>query len=315
MPIELTATTEPGARLVADRRAARRGASRPARPQHDREAATRSTASTRSRRAGYFAAPVPEELGGLGVTSVHDLVVASSRLARGDASVAIGVNMHLVVVLNMARRWRVARRGRQRAPRATAFGALAERDRPRRRRDGRRDQRARAGPHAARARRATRTDAGWRDRRPQDLLHDVAGRDGALRRASPTPTTTASSATATRACRPTRAGVDDPRRLGRARHARLGQPLGHVRRRRAARSRRCAAASPPASPVPYMERNLPAGLFHAVRVARHRRGGARGRRSRGVNGGARRRPRARCSLAENAIDLAARAAALARAPR
>jgi hypothetical protein len=28
------------------------------------------------------------------VTSVHDLLVACSRLARGDASLAIGVNMH-----------------------------------------------------------------------------------------------------------------------------------------------------------------------------------------------------------------------------
>jgi alkylation response protein AidB-like acyl-CoA dehydrogenase len=34
--------------------------------------------------------------------------VASSRLARGDASVAIGVNMHLVAVLNMERRRQVA---------------------------------------------------------------------------------------------------------------------------------------------------------------------------------------------------------------
>src|SRR5262249_51597700 len=48
------------------------------------------------------------DLGGLDVWSAHDLVVASSRLARGDASVAIGVNMHLVAVLNMERRRRVA---------------------------------------------------------------------------------------------------------------------------------------------------------------------------------------------------------------
>src|SRR5918911_1581871 len=62
-------------------------------------------------RAGYFGAPVPDELGGIGVGSVHDTVVASSRLARGDASLAIGVNMHLVVVLNVARRWRMSRAG------------------------------------------------------------------------------------------------------------------------------------------------------------------------------------------------------------
>jgi alkylation response protein AidB-like acyl-CoA dehydrogenase len=36
------------------------------------------------------------------------VVVASSRLARADASVAIGVNMHLVVVLNIVRRWLAA---------------------------------------------------------------------------------------------------------------------------------------------------------------------------------------------------------------
>jgi hypothetical protein len=55
----------------------------------------------RSRPLTIFAAPVPVTLGGLGVSCAHDLVVASSRLARGDASVAIGVNMHLVAELNM----------------------------------------------------------------------------------------------------------------------------------------------------------------------------------------------------------------------
>ena len=42
------------------------------------------------------------------MSSVHDLVVASGRLARGDASVAIGVNMHLVAVMALARRMEVA---------------------------------------------------------------------------------------------------------------------------------------------------------------------------------------------------------------
>src|SRR5215212_5003220 len=60
------------------------------------------------RLAGYLAAPVPAELGGLGVSSVHDLVVASGRLARGDASVAIGVNMHLIAVMAIARRMQMA---------------------------------------------------------------------------------------------------------------------------------------------------------------------------------------------------------------
>ena len=60
------------------------------------------------RDAGYLVAPVPAQLGGLGVSSVHDLVVASGRLARGDASVAIGVNMHLVAVAALARRLQVA---------------------------------------------------------------------------------------------------------------------------------------------------------------------------------------------------------------
>ena len=119
---ELTARTDAGARLVAlaERLAADfADAGRRARPrrqlpvrEHRRAAGTR----------GYFAAPIPDELGGLGVESVHDLLVASSRLARGDASVTIGVNMHLIAVVNMARRWRLGRRRRQRAARA-AFAA------------------------------------------------------------------------------------------------------------------------------------------------------------------------------------------------
>jgi alkylation response protein AidB-like acyl-CoA dehydrogenase len=118
---ELTAKTEAGARLVRiAERLAEDLASRAA--DHDRAASFPHDGIDALKRAGYFLAPIPADRGGLGVTSVHDLVVASSRLARGDASVAIGVNMHLVVVLNMVRRWQGAvAAGDQR--RAAAFAA------------------------------------------------------------------------------------------------------------------------------------------------------------------------------------------------
>jgi alkylation response protein AidB-like acyl-CoA dehydrogenase len=107
MPIELTAHTDAGARLVSiaeklsEQLAARA-------TEHDRDRTYPFEAIEALKAAGYFAAPVPVELGGLGVSSAHDLVVASSRLARGDASVAIGVNMHLAAVQNMERRRQVA---------------------------------------------------------------------------------------------------------------------------------------------------------------------------------------------------------------
>src|SRR5437764_210139 len=124
MPIELTADTNPGARLVAiaeelSTELAVRAA------EHDRDGTYPFEAIEALKAAGYFAAPIPIELGGLGVSSAHDLVVASSRLARGDASVAIGVNMHLVAVQNMERRRQVAvAAGAER--RARGYGASLE---------------------------------------------------------------------------------------------------------------------------------------------------------------------------------------------
>ncbi|HEY6693967.1 MAG TPA: acyl-CoA dehydrogenase family protein [Solirubrobacteraceae bacterium] len=117
---ELTAKTEAGARLVRVAEAlAEDFASRAA--MHDRDASFPHAGIDALKSAGYFTAPIPTERGGLGVTSVHDLVVASSRLARGDASIAIGVNMHLIVLLNIVRRWQAAvAAGDQR--RAAAFG-------------------------------------------------------------------------------------------------------------------------------------------------------------------------------------------------
>jgi len=105
--MELHAHTAAGADLVAlAERLAEDLGSRAA--AHDRDGTYPHDSIRALRDAGYLVAPVPTDLGGLGVSSVHDLVVASGRLARGDASVAIGVNMHLIAVLALARRLSVA---------------------------------------------------------------------------------------------------------------------------------------------------------------------------------------------------------------
>src|SRR5690349_18141366 len=101
---ELQARTDAGARLVAlAETLAAEQAKRAA--THDRDGSFPAASVETLKRAGYFVAPVPVEHGGLGASSVHDVAVASSRLARGDASVAIGVNMHLVLLLNIVRRY------------------------------------------------------------------------------------------------------------------------------------------------------------------------------------------------------------------
>ncbi len=53
-------------------------------------------------RCGIAAAFVPSELGGFGLESVHDWIVGITTLARGDASTAIAINMHLGVSRGMA---------------------------------------------------------------------------------------------------------------------------------------------------------------------------------------------------------------------
>ena len=125
MTFDLRPKTEPGARLTALAETLADDFAKRA-TQHDREASYPFENIHALRQAGYFAAPIPEEYGGMGVTSVHDTVVASSRLARGDASVAIGVNMHLTVLLAIRRRYDIARAaGNER--RASAFGGFLER--------------------------------------------------------------------------------------------------------------------------------------------------------------------------------------------
>lgn len=124
MSFELQPHTEPGARLVelAEHLATEFAAGA---ADRDRTGAFSFECTEALKEAGYFAAPVPMDYGGLGVDSVHDVLVASSRLARGDASVAIGVNMHLTAVLNVTRRWGMAVAAGN-ATRASAFAASME---------------------------------------------------------------------------------------------------------------------------------------------------------------------------------------------
>ena len=102
---ELTPVTQSGRRLgaLATRLATQLG--KPA-AANDRTAAFPYAGAQVLRDAGVYAAPVPAPLGGLGVESVHDLVVAAGRLAQGDPALTIGVNMHMATVANIARHWR-----------------------------------------------------------------------------------------------------------------------------------------------------------------------------------------------------------------
>ena len=307
MPIELKAHTEPGARLVAiaeeisPQLAARAG-------EHDRDGTYPFEAIDALKAAGCFAAPVPIELGGLGVSSAHDLVVASSRLARGDASVAIGVNMHLAAVLNMERRRQVAvAAGEER--RASGFAASLEQIAS----DGvvlaaaiseRGQDLTRPGT------RATRTKSGWRiDGRKifctmspaaTDLYVAVTYADdnGAERYAY--------------AMVPTHApGVvvhDDWDALGMRASGSNSVSLDGVKLPASG----VRGGFRVGDPVPYMERNLVAGLFHAAAslgIAESADQLARRGIADRINGDA----RPRMQVADNAIDLAAARGVLSRA--
>lgn len=91
--------------------------------EHDRDGTYPFENIEALKQSGYLYAPIPVELGGLGVESYHDVLVASSRLAQGDPSLTIGVNMHLAAVGNLSQRYRQAKAdGNER--RITAFGTM-----------------------------------------------------------------------------------------------------------------------------------------------------------------------------------------------
>jgi alkylation response protein AidB-like acyl-CoA dehydrogenase len=307
MPIELAAHTDSGARLVAiAEELSHQIATRAA--EHDRDGTYPFDGIDALKAAGYFAAPIPTELGGLGVSSAHDLLVASSRLARGDASLAIGVNMHLVAVLNMVRRHDVAAAaGAER--RARAFAGSLERIV--------RDRVVLAAAISERGQDltrpgtvATRTESGWRiDGRKifctmspaaTDLYVAVtyADEEGVERYAYAMVPTDAPGVTI----------HDDWNALGMRASGSNSVSLDGVKLPASGVRGGFAAGDP----LPYMERNLYAGLFHAAAslgiaesadtIARR---GIAGR----INGDA----RPRMQVADNAVDLAASRGVLSRA--
>jgi alkylation response protein AidB-like acyl-CoA dehydrogenase len=307
MPIELTAKTDTGARLVSlAEELAEQIAARAA--EHDRDGTYPLEAIDALKAAGYFTAPIPIELGGLGVSSAHDLVVASSRLARGDASVAIGVNMHLVAVLNMVRRRDVAAAaGDDRRARAFArslkqivrdgvvlAAAISE-----------------AGQDLTRPGTvATRMESGWRiDGRKMfctmspaasDLYVAVtyADQDGVDRYAYAMVPVHATGVTI----------HDDWDAMGMRASGSNSVSLEGVKLPESGVRGGFIAGDP----LPYMERNLVAGLFHAsasLGIAESADATAR----RGIAGRINGDSRPRMQVADNALDLAASRAFLSRA--
>src|SRR5215472_13697986 len=84
--------------------------------QHDREGSFPFENIEAMQRSGVMAACVPEELGGMGVESLHDTILGINRLGRGDGSTAIATAMHVMYTWGLTRAWRGATAGD--APRA-----------------------------------------------------------------------------------------------------------------------------------------------------------------------------------------------------
>jgi alkylation response protein AidB-like acyl-CoA dehydrogenase len=69
---------------------------------HDRESSFPVESFEDLKRSGVVGAFVPTDLGGFGLESVRDWAIVIERLARSDASIAIGLNMHFGVSRTVA---------------------------------------------------------------------------------------------------------------------------------------------------------------------------------------------------------------------
>src|SRR5919106_160882 len=75
--------------------------------EHDRDGSFPFENYERMREEGYLGLTVPEELGGMGA-GLLDLILAQERLAAGDGSTALAVNMHVSPIGQLASLWRAS---------------------------------------------------------------------------------------------------------------------------------------------------------------------------------------------------------------
>ena len=225
----------------APRRGARRWRSPRSRPRTTATGATRTRAPTGSPPRATTPRRSRRDLGGMGVDCLHDVVVASSRLARADASLAIGVNMHMAALLEHGAACTARGAGEARAPRSSGIA-----------RDGvrhgapRSPSPARTSPARARSRPA-RAD-GWRIDGRKLFCTGSPGRDrplhlGFVRRGG------RRGALRLRDGAGRRRRRHRARRLGRARHARLRAATPSRSTPWRSPQQPCAAASPSATPT------------------------------------------------------------------
>jgi alkylation response protein AidB-like acyl-CoA dehydrogenase len=307
MSLELKARTNPGGRLVSLAEALTNEIALRA-ADHDRDRSFPFDSFAVVKQSGYFAAPVPEQLGGLGVTSLHDLLVASSRLARGDAALTLGVNMHLVFVLNVARRWQIATAaGDER--RAQAFGETLEEIA----RDGTVYASAGSEPRQDLTRpatRAKRSDSGWIVSGHKVFCTMAPAADVLYTAVSYTDDDGRERYGYAMVPRST-AGVvvhDDWDALGMRASGSHSVSFEDVRLPRSA----LRGGFPIGDAVEYMERNLTAGLFHAaaglgIAESAHASAGS------GLGRRAELDPHAQMLAAESVVDLSACRGVLSRA--
>jgi len=75
--------------------------------QHDRENSFPQENFKAMYESGYMAGTVPQELGGMGVTSSYDSAVGTNRIARGCGATGLASNMARGAILGLANRWRM----------------------------------------------------------------------------------------------------------------------------------------------------------------------------------------------------------------